>query len=71
MAIDREELVAGVCCVATPVYAPGGKAVAALCVLTDPSPRLTKLTNLVLHAGRVITATLQQPRSAAGEIVRT
>lgn len=61
LAFDREEVSTGVCCVATPVYDSGGKTVAALCVLTDPSDRLARLAAPVQAAGRHITGSLRRP----------
>lgn len=63
LAIDREELVPGVCCVATPLYARRGETVAALCALTPPSAGLSQIANVVGQIGRTITAALQVPRS--------
>ncbi|MFI9761102.1 IclR family transcriptional regulator [Streptomyces sp. NPDC051963] len=59
VAFDREELVAGVCCVAVPLTASGGSPVAALCVVTDPAHRLDRLADVVQRAGRTISARLR------------
>lgn len=61
LAFDREQVGVGVCCVATPVYAPDGKTVAALGALTDPSHRMARLAAPVLRAGQLITAGLRKP----------
>lgn len=58
-AFDREELVAGVCCVAVPLYGRGGNPVAALSVITDPAHRLDRLVHLVARAAQAISAGLR------------
>ncbi|MDG4857111.1 helix-turn-helix domain-containing protein [Streptomyces sp. T-3] len=64
-AMDREELVPGVCCIAAPVIAPvGGKAVAALCAMVDPSRDLRQLAQAVTVAGRAVSAGLRDPARA-------
>ncbi|WP_424886995.1 helix-turn-helix domain-containing protein [Streptomyces sp. XH2] len=57
-AVDREELVPGVCCVATPVLLPHGEAVGAVCAMVTPSFDLRKLTDAVTRTGRAISAGL-------------
>jgi DNA-binding IclR family transcriptional regulator len=59
VAFDREELVAGVCCVAVPLKGPTGVTVAALSVVTDSAHRLDRLADVVQRAGRTISAGLR------------
>jgi IclR family transcriptional regulator, acetate operon repressor len=59
VAIDREELIPGVCCVAVPVRDARGNAVAALCALVPPSRRLSRLEETVVRVGRSISTTLR------------
>jgi IclR family transcriptional regulator, acetate operon repressor len=59
VAIDREELIPGVCCVAAPVRDARGNAVAALCALIAPSPRLRRLEEAVTRLSRSISTTLR------------
>ncbi|TDU01678.1 IclR family transcriptional regulator [Streptomyces sp. 846.5] len=61
-AYDREELVAGVCCVAVPLYGAGSAPVAALCAAVDPSYRLDRLCDVVQRTGRAISARLRSVR---------
>ncbi|MGI5457073.1 IclR family transcriptional regulator [Streptomyces sp. CA-249302] len=60
-AFDREGVLAGVCCVAVPLYGAGGASrtpVAALSVLTDPSHRLERLADTARRAGTAISTAL-------------
>ncbi|MGW2523227.1 IclR family transcriptional regulator [Streptomyces sp. NPDC001617] len=60
-AFDREEVLAGVCCVAVPLYGAGGAShapVAALSVLTDPAHRLERLADAARRAGAAVSAAL-------------
>ncbi|MEU3465801.1 IclR family transcriptional regulator [Streptomyces sp. NPDC006733] len=59
VAFDREQVTAGVCCVAVPLYSTGGVPVASLCVLTDPAHHLEQLADAVRVAGRAISAGLR------------
>ncbi|MGK5543236.1 IclR family transcriptional regulator [Streptomyces sp. URMC 127] len=59
-AVDREELVPGVCCVAAPVLLPHGEAVGAVCAMVTPSFDLRKLTDAVTLTGRAISAELRR-----------
>ncbi|MGW2231386.1 IclR family transcriptional regulator [Streptomyces formicae] len=62
LALDREELMPGVHCVAAPVTAPDGTVVAALCAMVDPAYDLRHLGHAVTLAGRAVSAGL--PRTA-------
>lgn len=59
VAFDREELVAGVCCVAAPLHGPGGVPLASLCVVTDPAHSLDRLAGAVQQTARTISAALR------------
>ncbi|NEA53366.1 IclR family transcriptional regulator [Streptomyces sp. SID13666] len=59
VAFDREEVTAGVCCVAVPLHSAGGVPVASLCVLTDPAQNLEHLADAVRLTGRAISAGLR------------
>ncbi|WP_343243044.1 helix-turn-helix domain-containing protein [Streptomyces sp. SID12501] len=59
VAFDREELVAGACCVAVPLYGPGRVPLASLSVVTDPAHSLERLVDAVQQAGRAISARLR------------
>lgn len=59
VAFDREELVAGVCCVAAPLHGPGGVPLASLCIVTDPAHSLDRLAGVVQQTARTISATLR------------
>ncbi|MFG2177954.1 IclR family transcriptional regulator [Streptomyces abikoensis] len=61
VALDREELVPGVCCVAVPLTAPGGEAVAGLCAMVDPAHDLGRLARAVARTGRAVSAGLRDP----------
>ncbi|MEU3355966.1 helix-turn-helix domain-containing protein [Streptomyces sp. NPDC037389] len=61
VAVDREELVPGVCCVAVPLTAPGGEVVAGLCAMVDPAHDLGRLTRAVARTGRAVGAALRGP----------
>lgn len=58
-AFDREEVVAGVCCVAVPLYDAGGAPVASLSVIVDPSHHLERLAEIAQLTGRAISAGLR------------
>ncbi|MFB7504873.1 IclR family transcriptional regulator [Streptomyces broussonetiae] len=60
VALDREELIPGVCCVAVPVAPPRGEVVGALCAMVEPERDLRRLTHIVTRAGRAIGAGLRQ-----------
>ncbi|MER5435725.1 helix-turn-helix domain-containing protein [Streptomyces sp. NPDC002588] len=57
VAFDREEVAAGVCCVAVPLYDDGAP-VASLSVIVDPSHRLERLADIAQLTGRAISAGL-------------
>ncbi|MDX2547445.1 IclR family transcriptional regulator [Streptomyces sp. WI04-05B] len=59
VAFDREELVAGACCAAVPLYGPGGALLASLSVVTDPAHSLERLVDVVQQTGRTISARLR------------
>lgn len=59
VAFDREEVVAGVCCVAVPLYGPGGVLLASLSVVTDPAHSLDRLVDVARQTGRTISARLR------------
>lgn len=58
-AFDREEVVAGVCCVAVPLYAAADVPVAALCVVTHPALHLERLADVVQRTGKAISTSLR------------
>ncbi|WP_406327325.1 IclR family transcriptional regulator [Streptomyces sp. NBC_00203] len=57
-AVDHQEVVDGVCCVAVPLRDRTAAAVAALCVLVDSTRPLPALTDAAIRAGRAISATI-------------
>jgi IclR family acetate operon transcriptional repressor len=57
-AFDDQELSSGVCCVAVPLHGPAGQAVAALCVLTDPSRPMKHLTKTAGQTARTVSRQL-------------
>ncbi|MEU6534801.1 helix-turn-helix domain-containing protein [Streptomyces sp. NPDC047000] len=59
VAFDREEVAAGVCCVAVPVPGPDGVPLASLSVVTGPAHSLDRLAGVVRQTGRVIGAALR------------
>ncbi|WP_433337809.1 IclR family transcriptional regulator [Spirillospora sp. CA-294931] len=59
VAVDMEEVVAGVCCVAVPVRAAGGRTVASVCALVEPARRPGPMTDAVLRTAKLITARLR------------
>jgi DNA-binding IclR family transcriptional regulator len=59
VAFDREEVAAGACCVAVPLYGAGGVPVASLSVVTDPAHSLDRLVDVVQQTGRTISARLR------------
>ncbi|WP_308311050.1 helix-turn-helix domain-containing protein [Streptomyces sp. GbtcB6] len=59
VAFDREEVTAGVCCVAVPVHGPNGAPLASLSVVTDPAHSLDRLAGVVQQTGRMIGAALR------------
>ncbi|WKU42591.1 helix-turn-helix domain-containing protein [Streptomyces sp. VNUA116] len=61
LALDREELVPGVCCVAAPVVAAGDGVVGALCAMVDPSYDLRQLGRAVAQTARAVSAGLHGP----------
>ncbi|WP_406444375.1 IclR family transcriptional regulator [Streptomyces sp. NBC_00631] len=58
-AFDREEVTAGVCCVAVPVPGPNGAPLASLSVVTDPAHSLDRLVGVAQQTGRLIGAALR------------
>lgn len=61
LAIDREEVLPGVFCLATPVFAPSGEVVAALGVLTGSPHRLRRLIPAAVRAAKIISGDLCGP----------
>ncbi|MHC3469349.1 IclR family transcriptional regulator [Streptomyces sp. 7R007] len=61
-AFDRQEVLAGVCCAAVPVFARDGAPVAALSVLTDPDHSLERLADTARRAASAISAGLRHAR---------
>ncbi|MEU9450360.1 helix-turn-helix domain-containing protein [Streptomyces sp. NPDC048277] len=59
VAFDREEVAAGVCCVAVPVRGPNGVPLASLSLVTDPAHSLDRLVGVVQQTGRTIGALLR------------
>jgi len=57
-AFDREGVLAGVCCVAVPLYGRDRAPIAALSVLTDPSHHLERLADTARRAGAAISSAL-------------
>jgi IclR family acetate operon transcriptional repressor len=60
VAFDREELMAGVCCVAVPLYGAGEIPMASLCVVTNPAHHLERLAHAAQRTSRVIGAELRR-----------
>ncbi|MEU2777615.1 helix-turn-helix domain-containing protein [Streptomyces sp. NPDC007162] len=58
-ALDRQTVVAGVCCVAVPLYGPNGIPLASLALVTDPTHSLDRLVGVVQQTGRAIGAALR------------
>ncbi|MEU2619367.1 IclR family transcriptional regulator C-terminal domain-containing protein [Streptomyces sp. NPDC007157] len=58
-AFDREDVAAGVCCVAVPVRGPNGAPAASLSVVTDPAHSLERLVGAVQQTGKTISAALR------------
>lgn len=58
VAFDREEVAAGACCVAVPLYGSSGVSLASLSVVTDPAHSLDRLVDVVQQTGRTISARL-------------
>ncbi|MFF4897851.1 IclR family transcriptional regulator [Streptomyces sp. NPDC001068] len=58
-AFDREDVAAGICCVAVPVHGPHGAPAAALSVVTGPAQNLERLVGVAQQAGRTISAALR------------
>lgn len=54
-ALDREDVVAGVCCAALPVRSPEGRTVAALAAMVPVGRRLEAVAQAVAEAGGAIT----------------
>lgn len=52
LAFDREEVISGIACVATPVYGPSGRVVAALTAMTTADRPLAGVSEAVRHAAR-------------------
>ncbi|WP_369374002.1 IclR family transcriptional regulator [Streptomyces sp. cg36] len=61
VAVDREGLVPGVCCVAVPVTLGRGRVVGALCAMVDPAYDLKGLVRSVTQAGLTVSAGLRRP----------
>ncbi|MER5427919.1 helix-turn-helix domain-containing protein [Streptomyces sp. NPDC002588] len=59
VAFDREEVMAGVCCVAVPLYKDDGAPVASLSVIGGPSHHLERLGGIAQLTGRAISAGLR------------
>ncbi|MFG3019826.1 IclR family transcriptional regulator [Streptomyces sp. NPDC048254] len=59
VAFDREDVAAGVCCVAVPVRGPHGAPPASLSVVTDPAHNLDRLVGVVQQTARTISAALR------------
>lgn len=59
LAFDREEMLAGVCCVAVPLWGTGTTPVASLCIITDPTHRLERLGELATRIGRAVDVRLR------------
>ncbi|MGW3287119.1 IclR family transcriptional regulator [Streptomyces sp. NPDC001002] len=59
VAFDREELMAGVCCLAVPVHGPSGVPVASLSLVTDPAHSLERLVGVAEQTARIIGAALR------------
>ncbi|KAA0942726.1 IclR family transcriptional regulator [Streptomyces apricus] len=59
VAFDHEETVAGVSCVAVPLYGSGPSPTASLSVVTDASSPVARLADTVAQAGRAVSAALR------------
>ncbi|MDH6214295.1 IclR family transcriptional regulator [Streptomyces pseudovenezuelae] len=59
VAFDREELMAGVCCLAVPLHGPSGVHLASLSVVTDPAHSLERLVGVAEQTARMISAALR------------
>jgi len=59
VAFDREELMAGVCCLAVPLYGPSGVPLASLSIMTDPAHSLERLVGVAEQTARTISAALR------------
>ncbi|MBT2403151.1 MULTISPECIES: helix-turn-helix domain-containing protein [unclassified Streptomyces] len=62
--LDREDVMAGVCCAALPVRAPDGRVVAALAALVPAGQALERLAQAVAEAGAAITRALARGPAA-------
>lgn len=60
VAFDREDVIAGVCCAAVPIYSVSGVPMASLCVITDPAHNLDRLADVLKNAGRAASAALRE-----------
>ncbi|MGH4029247.1 IclR family transcriptional regulator [Actinomycetota bacterium Odt1-20B] len=60
VALDREDLIAGVSCVATPVTTAHHQVVGALCAMVTPAYDITKLTQAVQQTARAISTGLRR-----------
>lgn len=59
VAFDREQVAAGVCCVAVPVHGPNGTPLASLSLVTDPAHSLDRLGGVARQTARMIGAALR------------
>ncbi|MEU9152862.1 helix-turn-helix domain-containing protein [Streptomyces sp. NPDC048417] len=59
VAFDREDVAAGVCCVAVPVHGPNGAPPASLSVVTDAAHSLDRLVGVAQQTARIISAALR------------
>ncbi|MEU5401037.1 helix-turn-helix domain-containing protein [Streptomyces sp. NPDC005963] len=67
-ALDREDVVPGVCCAALPVRSPEGRTVAALAAMVPVGRRLEAVTQAVAEAGAAITRGLALGAGASVEL---
>lgn len=67
VAFDREDVIAGVCCAAVPIYSVPGVPTAALCVITDTAHNLDRLADVLKNAGRAASAALRERRAGIGQ----
>ncbi|MFD9717464.1 IclR family transcriptional regulator [Streptomyces sp. NPDC059076] len=67
-ALDREDVVPGVCCAALPVRSPEGRTVAALAAMVPVGRRLEVVTQAVAEAGAAITRGLALGVGASVEL---
>ncbi|MFF4325314.1 IclR family transcriptional regulator [Streptomyces sp. NPDC001591] len=65
--VDRERVVAGLCCAALPVRGPGGRVVAALAAMTPSDRPLAPLTAAVATAATTLTSRLPRRCTGSGE----